>query len=394
MPLNSEKKERQVVTKSLRPFGTTIFTEINVIANAFNAVNLSQGSPDFDGPDSIKQKAAECIIRGPNQYILSQGINELRHAIARKMKRFYDVDVDAENELTVTSGATEGLYATMMGILEPGDEVILLEPFYDIYPPIAAMAHANVHYVSLKGPDFELPEKELSDAFGPKTRAIVINNPQNPCGKVFTREELSYIGSLCQKHNAFAIGDEVYEHLVFDGKNHTTLLSIPELRERAFVISSTAKTFSMTGWKIGYVAASPELTKAVRMSHQFITFCGQAALQEAMAFAIDFPDTFYAELLEEYNRKRKFLFEGLKDIGFNIYLPEGAYYVMADITSLGFEEDSTFCRMLPEKAGVAAIPASYFWKDRRMGKEYVRFCFCKKDKTLEEGILRLKRFLK
>jgi N-succinyldiaminopimelate aminotransferase len=394
LPLNSEKKERQIVTKALRPFGTTIFSEINIIANAHDAVNLSQGAPDFDGPDSIKQKAAECIIRGPNQYIPSQGINELRHAIARKMKRFYDVDVDAENELTVTSGATEGLYATMMGILEPGDEVILLEPFYDIYPPVAAMAHANVRYVSLKGPDFELPEKELADAFGPKTRAIVINNPQNPCGKVFTREELSYIGSLCEKHNAFAIGDEVYEHLVFDGKNHVTLLSIPELRERAFVISSTAKTFSMTGWKIGYVAASPELTKAVRMSHQFITFCGQAALQEAMAFAIDFPDTFYAEFLEGYNRKRKFLFEGLKDIGFNVYLPEGAYYVMADITSLDFDEDSAFCRMLPEKAGVAAIPASYFWKDRRMGKEYVRFCFCKKDETLEEGILRLKRFLK
>jgi len=393
LPFNSDKKKRQVVTKALRPFGTTIFTEINVIANTYNAVNLSQGAPDFDGPDSIKQKAAECIIRGPNQYILSEGISDLRHAIARKMKRFYDVDVDAENELTVTSGATEGLHATMMGVLEPGDEIIFLEPFYDIYPPLAAMAHANVRYVSLKGPDFELPEKELADTFGPKTRAILINNPQNPCGKVFTREELSYIGSLCEKHDAFAIGDEVYEHLVFDERNHTTLLSIPELRERSFVISSTAKTFSMTGWKIGYVAASPELTKAVRMSHQFITFCGQGALQEAMAFAIDFPDTFYVEFLEGYNRKRKFLFEGLKDIGFNVYLPEGAYYVMADITSLGFDEDSVFCRMLPEKAGVAAIPASYFWKDRMMGKEYVRFCFCKKDETLKEGILRLKRFL-
>ncbi|MBN1225899.1 MAG: aminotransferase class I/II-fold pyridoxal phosphate-dependent enzyme [Deltaproteobacteria bacterium] len=386
--------KRQIVNKALSPFGTTIFTEINAIAKTYNAVNLSQGAPDFDGPDYIKAKAAECIMRGPNQYIASEGIVELRRAIAHKMKRFYDVDVDTEKEITVTSGATEGLYATMMGILEPGDEVILLEPFYDTYPPVAALANANVRYVTLQGPQFELPEKELAAAFSPKTRAIVINNPQNPCGKVFTREELTYIGFLCEKYDAFAIGDEVYEHLVFDGKNHVTLMSIPELRERAFVISSTAKTFSMTGWKIGYVLASPELTKAVRMSHQFITFCGQSALQEAMAFAIDLPDTFYTELLDTYNRKRMFLFEGLKEAGLNVYLPEGAYYVMADIRSLGFEEDSTFCRMLPEKTGVAAIPASYFWKDRTMGKEYVRFCFCKTDETLEEGILRLKRFFK
>lgn len=389
-----KKVKREIVNKALSPFGTTIFTEINLIAKRYHAVNLSQGAPDFDGPDYIKKKAAEFIMRGPNQYIASEGISELRRAIAHKMRRFYDVDVDAEKEITVTSGATEGLYATMMGILEPGDEVILFEPFYDTYPPVAALAHANVRYISLKGPKFELPEKELAQAFSPKTRAIVVNNPQNPCGKVFTREEFAYIGSLCEKNDAFIIADEVYEHLVFNGKEHVTLMSIPELRERAFVISSTAKTFSMTGWKIGYVLASPELTKAVRMSHQFITFCGQSALQEAMACAINLPDTFYTELLETYNKKRMFLFEGLKEAGFDVYLPEGAYYVMADIRPLGFYEDSTFCRLLPEKAGVAAIPASYFWKDRKAGKEYVRFCFCKKDETLKEGILRLKRFFK
>ncbi len=384
---------REVVTKALRPFGTTIFTEMTALANVHGAVNLAQGFPDFDGPEKVRKKAAEAIVRGPNQYAPSMGIAELRGAVANKMKRFYGVEVDADEEVTVTSGATEGLCATLLGILEPGDEVVLLEPCYDSYPPVAAMARAQIRYLSLQPPDFNLPRQELAETFGPNTRAIVINNPQNPCGKVFSREELAFIGSLCVEHDAYAISDEVYEHLVYDGRVHVSLLSVPELRDRAFVISSTAKTFSMTGWKVGYVVAAPELSRAVRMSHQFITFCGQPALQEAMAIAIDFPESYYSELLANYTQKRDWLTDALQDMGFQVYSPEGAFYVLVDITSVGFSDDLAFCRMLPERAGVAAIPCSYFWKDRRLGRELVRFCFCKKDETLAEGIRRLRRWL-
>lgn len=393
MEEKTDQGTREVVTRALRPFGTTIFTEMTGLANNYGAVNLSQGFPDFDGPEEIRAKAAEAIVRGPNQYAPSAGMPELRGAVAGKMKRFYGVEVDADQEVTVTSGATEGLCATLLGILEPSDEVILLEPCYDSYPPVAAMAGARIRYVSLRPPDFNLPRKQLAEAFGPHTRAIVINNPQNPCGKVFSREELAFIGSLCVEHDTYAISDEVYEHLVYDGCEHATLLSLPELRNRAFVISSTAKTFSMTGWKVGYVVAAPELSQAVRMSHQFITFCGQSALQEAMGFAIDFPDSYYTALLADYTRKRDWLCQALRDLGFKVYTPEGTYYLLVDITPLGFSDDLAFCRMLPEQAGVAAIPCSYFWEDRRRGKELVRFCFCKKDRTLEEAIQRLGRWL-
>jgi N-succinyldiaminopimelate aminotransferase len=391
---STEESRKQIVVDALRPFGTTIFTEMTLLANTHGAVNLSQGFPDFDGPEEIRKRAAEAIMRGPNQYIPSMGIAELRQAVARKMKRFYAVEVDPEHEVTVTSGATEGLCATLLGILEPGDEVILLEPVYDTYAPIAALARARARYVSLKGNDFSLPARELARAFGPKTKAIVINSPQNPCCKVFSRDELTFIGDLCKKHHAFVVADEVYEHLVYDGREHVTLLSIPELRGRAFVISSTAKTFSMTGWKVGYVVASPELSRAVRMSHQFITFCGQSALQEAMAYAIDFPESYYAQLLSDYSRRKDWLCEALIDVGFKVYPPQGTYYVLVDISSLGFDDDLDFCRMLPEKAGVAAIPCSCFWKDRSQGRNLVRFCFCKKDETLQQGINRLKRWLK
>ncbi len=394
MQIEKKPARKEALVEVLRPFGTTIFTEMTVLANACGAVNLSQGFPDFDGPEEIRAKAAEAIMRGPNQYAPSNGIPELRQAVARKMKRFYGVEVNPDKEVTVTSGATEGLCATLLGILGPGDEVILLEPFYDSYPPVAALTRADIRFVCLRSPEFKLPRKELSKAFGPKTKAIVINNPQNPCGKVYSREEVAFIASLCAEHDVYAVADEVYEHLVYDGREHVTLLSVPELRDRAFVVSSTAKTFSMTGWKVGYVIASPELSRAVAMSHQFITFCGQSALQEAMAFAMDFPDSYYTDLLADYTRRRDWLCEALRDIGFRVYPTEGTYYLLVDITSLGFDDDLAFCRMLPEKAGVAAIPSSYFWKDRGHGRQLVRFCFCKRDETLEEAIRRLKNWAK
>jgi len=393
--LGNERKngQEEVVVQALRPFGTTIFTEMTGLANRYEAVNLSQGFPDFDGPEEVRTRAAEAILRGPNQYIASAGLPSLRQAVARKMDRFYGLHVDPEQEVTVTSGATEGLCATFLALLEPGDEVILLEPTYDVYPPLAALARARVRYVPLRGPRFELPEETLTRVFTPATRAIVINSPQNPCGKVFTRDELSLIGELCARHNAFAIGDEVYEHLVYGDHRHTPLLDIPNLRDRSLCISSTAKTFSMTGWKVGYVIAAPALTRAVRMSHQFITFCGQPFLQEAMAYAMDLPDSYYRTLLDDYAQKRDFLTQALGDLGFGVLEPEGTYYVIADIAPLGFDDDLAFCRTLPVEAGVAAIPCSVFWKDRRQGRNWVRFCFCKQDATLQEAVRRLQKWI-
>ena len=393
MQNQNEHEIEDVAVAALRPFGTSIFTEMSVLANAHGAVNLSQGFPDFDGPEAIRAKAAEAIQRGPNQYVLSYGIPALREAVARKMERFYGVAVDPDTEVTVTSGATEGLCATLLGILEPGDEVILLEPSYETYAPVSAMAKAKIRYVSLEGPDFALPREALAEAFNAKTKAILINNPQNPCCKTFSREELAFIGDLCARYGAYAIGDEVYEHLVYDGREHVTLLTVPALKDRCFVISSTAKTFSMTGWKIGYVIAAPALSRAVRMSHQFITFCGQGPLQEAMAFAMDFPDSYYDALLADYTKKRDRLSDALATLGFQVFPTAGAYYLLVDIRSLGFDDDVAFCRMLPEKAGVAAIPCSCFWNNRTRGRHLVRFCFCKKDETLDEAISRLTAFL-
>lgn len=392
-PERSDRRKEAVV-EALRPFGTSIFSEMTELANRFGAVNLSQGFPDFDGPEEIRASAAAAILRGPNQYAPSAGIPALRQALARKMERFYGVTVDPELEITVTSGATEGLCAALLGLLEPGDEVILLEPAYDTYAPVSALARATIRYVSLRVPDFSLPRDELAAAFGPRTKAVLVNNPQNPCAKVFTPEELAFIAQLCIQHDAYLIGDEVYEHLVYDGRGHSTLLGLPGLRERALVVSSTAKTFSMTGWKIGYVIAAPELTRAVRMSHQFIVFCGQSALQEAMASAVDMPDAYYRQLLADYTRRRDWICEALDGVGFKVFEPQGTYYVLTDIRPLGYHDDFEFCRMLPEKAGVAAIPCSTFWKDRRQGRELVRFCFCKKDETLAEAITRLKKWLR
>jgi len=385
-------ERKEVVVQSLRPFGTSIFTEMTNLAIANGAVNLSQGFPDFEGPEEVRARAAEAILRGPNQYCPSIGIPALREAIARKMKRFYGLDVDPDTEVTVTAGSTEGICATLLGIIEPGDEIILIEPTYDSYPPLSSLSQAKIRYVPLTLPDFSLPKKALSEAFNSKTKAIVINTPQNPCGKVFTLEELTFIASLCEEYDAYAVGDEVYEHLVYDGRRHVTLLSVPGLRHRAFSISSTAKTLSLTGWKQGFVVAAPELSRAVRMSHQFITFCGQSALQEGVALGIDSSDRYYEQFLGDYTGKRAFLCDGLRQLGFQVFVPEGTYYALADIRSLGFADDVAFCRMLPEKAGVAAIPCSAFYYSGSPVRHLVRFAFCKKDQTLQEALRRLKEW--
>jgi N-succinyldiaminopimelate aminotransferase len=388
--LAQKAEVESAVCEAFRPYGTTIFTEMTTLANKSGAVNLSQGFPDFDGPEKVRRAAADAIMKGPNQYVHSAGVPALRKAVADKMKRFYGIDVDPETQVTVAAGASETLAATLLGILEPGDEVILLEPCYDLYPPMIGRAGARAIYVPLSQPEFVLPKEDLRAAFNERTRAIVINNPLNPCGKVFSREELEFVGGLCEAHDVVAIGDEVYEHLVFGDKKHVTLLDVPVLKDRSIVISSTAKTFSMTGWKVGYAVACERLSLAVRMSHQFISFCTPGAFQEAMALAIAMDDKYYDDLLADYTRKRQMLCGALEEIGFDVLWPQGTYYASIDISKLDFEDDMEFCRYLATDVGVAAIPSSYFWKDRRGGRELVRFCFCKKDTTLEEAVGRLR----
>ena len=378
------------VCKALRPYGTTIFTEMTALSNKVGAVNLSQGFPDFDGPEIVRRSAAEAIIRGPNQYCPSMGIPQMRKAIAQKTMRFYGVDVDPDREITVTAGATEAIASVLLGILDPGDQVILLEPCYDIYPPLVARAGGEPVYVALERPGFGLPREELAKAFGSRTKAVIINNPLNPIGKVFTREELEFIAGLCQQHSVIAISDEVYEHLVYDGRKHVSLLQIPQFEERFIVISSTAKTFSMTGWKVGYAIAQAPLTEALRMAHQFLTFCTPPALQEAMALAMGMDEKYYEEFLASYETKRDMLCGALSELGFEVLWPEGTYYTSISLAGTGFDDDLEFCRYLTTEVGVAAIPSSFFWKNRRDGKDLVRFCFCKKEETLEEAVRRLR----
>ena len=391
--MEGARKDR-VVCRALEPFGTTIFTEMTTQSNRRKAINLSQGFPDFDGPMEVRKAAADAILRGPNQYCPSMGVQSLREAVAKKMKRFYGVEVDPDTQVTVTAGATEGLAATFLGLLEPEDEVILLEPSYDLYPAMIARAGARAVFVPLERPEFGLSREKLLGALSDKTRAIVINNPQNPCGKVFSFEDLDWLGRLCKRENVFLISDEVYEHLIYDGRSHVTLLNIPSLVDRCVVISSTAKTFSMTGWKVGYVVASESLSRAVRMSHQFLTFCTPGPLQEAMAMALGMDESYYESLLADYSDKRERFCNALADMGFSVLLPEGTYYASIDIGPLDFEDDLAFCRYLVSEVGVAAIPSSFFWHDRRGGQDLVRFCFCKKDETLDEAIRRLERWRK
>jgi N-succinyldiaminopimelate aminotransferase len=391
---SNSKQTPIALNKSLLPFGTSIFTSMTALANETGAVNLSQGFPDSDGPEEIKRIAAKAILTDSNQYAPSVGIKSLREAVAGKMNRFYNVQVSPDSEVTITHGATEGLAAALLGLINPGDEVILFEPFYDLYPAMVARAGGKAVYVALEAPDFLIDFTKLEAAFSGRTRAIVINNPQNPCGKVFAREELVKIGRLCQKYNAVAIGDEVYEHITYDGLMHTSLLMVKELKQRAVVVSSAAKTFSMTGWKVGYVVASERLTNGIRMAHQFLTYCTPSIFQKAIAEAIKMDDDYYKKLQTGYHEKRELFCGELADMGLDILPPQGAYYATLNITNTDFKDDIAFCKFLASEVGVAAIPESLFFNKRLKGTNLVRFCFCKRDETLLLAIEKLKRWFK
>ncbi len=378
------------LTSRLQGFGTTVFAETTRLATLHNAINLGQGFPDFDGPEHVKQAAIDAISSGKNQYCRTFGIAELNRAIADHHRRFYGLTYDPDTEITVYSGATEAIFATLQAVCEVGDEVILFEPFYDSYRASIAMAGAVERVVTLRAPSFSYDANHLASSITAKTRAILLNSPHNPTGKVFRAAELEHIASLCREHDLLMICDEVYEHLVYEGE-HVPIATLPGMKDRTIVISSSGKTFSFTGWKIGFSCAPEPITRALRCAHQFITFCSGTPFQYAIATAFASDDDYYAELTNSYRTRRDRLCRGLAELGFGVIEPAGTYFIVADVRPLGFDDDMAFCRMLPAKVGVAAIPTSAFCLDKDQGRHLVRFAFCKSDAMLEEALLRLQR---
>ena len=390
MPLPTDRPARPVLTSRMRGFGTSVFAEFTRLALEHRAVNLGQGYPDFDGPAFAKEAAIEAIRDGHNQYDRMTGLRALAEAVAAHQRRFYGLDYDPEREVTVYAGCTEAIFVALQALLDPGDEVVIFEPFYDSYRPGMALAGAVPRVVALRAPDFALDPAALREAVGPRTRAVLLNSPMNPSGKVFTPAELDQIAAVCRERDLFAVTDEVYEHIAFE-PGHVPLASRPGMRERTVTLSSTGKTFSLTGWKIGWSCAPPALTEALRMVHQFVTFCVATPLQHATAAALAAGDEYYEGLRADYRARRDRLCDGLAEAGFGVQRPQGTYFALADIRPLGWDDDVAFCRALPAKVGVAAIPVSAFYADAGAVRHLVRFAFCKKDETLEEGLRRLRK---
>jgi len=351
-------------------------------AMARGAINLAQGFPDFPAPALLKQSAIDAVEADINQYSVTWGAPPFRQAIAAKYRHTYRMDYDPEQEITVCCGATEGMVATLLAVLNPGDEVVLFEPFYENYGPDTQLCGAETRYVTLHAPDWRFDPGELRRAFNPRTRAIILNSPNNPTGKVFSREELSQIAELCQEFDALAITDEIYEHILYDGAVHTPIASLDGMRGRAVLVNSMSKTYSVTGWRVGWVLAPPDLTNSIRKVHDFLTVGAASPLQAAGVVALGLPDRYYQELGSEYARRRDHLMSGLEAAGFRCFRPRGAYYVMTDVSAFGFQDDVEFVRHLIESVGIAAVPGSSFYA-QGCGSQQVRFCFCKKYETLE-----------
>lgn len=386
----------KVMAERVQSFGTTIFTEMTNLANEHGAINLGQGFPDFAAPGFIKEAARAAVAADVNQYAPGRGRPRLREAIAATMERRYGLAVDPAKEVVVTHGATEALSATILSQVDPGDEVILFEPYYDAYVPDVRMAGGVPRYYSLEPPEWRIDGAKLAALFNEKSRLIVVNTPHNPTGKVYGEDELALIAELCQEHDVVAVTDEVYEFITFDGAVHRPLASLPGMGERTITISSAGKTFSVTGWKVGWAVAAPPLAEAVFRAHQFITFSGAAPLQEATAVGLETAEGhgYYEELQEMYERKRDFLAAALASAGLPPITPRGTYFIMVDIGGLDFADDVAFCRYLTAEVGVAAIPPSAFYTTPRGGETVARFAFCKTDDALEEAAGRLQRLRK
>ena len=379
------------MARRVHPIGVSIFSEMSRLAVEHNAVNLSQGFPDFPTPDWIKEAAQEAIARDINQYAISNGSLRLRRAVSRKSERTMGISWDESREVTVTNGCTEAIFDVIQALVNPGDEVIVFEPYYDSYIPSIEIAGGTPKFVTLRAPDWSFTRDELTAAFNSKTRAIVINTPHNPTGKVFTEEELSFIADLCKEHDALAITDEVYEHLVFDGGKHVYMASLPGMRDRTVTMSSASKTFSVTGWKAGWVVAAPDLTDALRRVHQFVTYCSAAPLQEAVAIALEEAETngYYDRFIEEYTPRLDLLQAYLERAGLHPIRPQGTFFIMSDISDLGFEDDVQFAKYMTAEVGVACIPPSAFYSTSDDGKRLARWCFAKRDETLHAAGERL-----
>lgn len=380
------------VAKRLEKFKTTIFTQMSMLAIKHGAINLGQGFPNFDGPEFVKEAAIQAIKDGKNQYARGYGVPNLNSAVAARFEKDTGLVVDPEKEVTVTSGCTEAIAATILGLINPGDEVVVFAPFYDSYEATLSMAGAKIKCVTLRPPEFSVPLDELKSVISKDTRAIIINTPHNPTGKMFTREELNEIATLCIKNDILVFADEVYDKLAFE-MEHISMASLPGMYERTVTWNSLGKTFSLTGWKIGWAIAPLHLTWGVRQAHSFLTFATSTPMQYAAATALSAPDAYFEELKEDYMAKKAILVDGLKAAGFIVYPSSGTYFVMVDHTPFGLENDVAFCEYLIKEVGVVAIPPSVFYLNPEDGKNLVRFTFCKDEETLRSAVARMKEKL-
>jgi N-succinyldiaminopimelate aminotransferase len=372
---------------------TTVFEVMSSLARETGAINLGQGFPDDPGPEDVRRAAADAVLNGYNQYPSMMGIPELRSAIAAHYKHWQGVDLDANTEVMVTSGATEALAGAILGIVEPGDEVVLFEPMYDAYLPLVRLAGGVPKFVTLQPPHFRLTEEALAKAFSPRTKAVVFNNPLNPTATVFSSEDLNLLAAFCRKFDAIAISDEVWEHVVFDGRKHQPVLGLEGMRERSVKIGSAGKIFSLTGWKVGFVCAAPHIMKVLAKSHQFLAFTTAPNLQAAVAYGLAKDDAYFEGMRKNFARSRDRFTDGLRTLGFDVIPSQGTYFLNIDIAPLGETDDVAFCRRLVMEHGVAAIPVSAFYAEGAV-KNVVRFCFAKKDSTLDAGLERLAKAIR
>lgn len=395
MTIPATASQHRHVSHKASLFTESVIREMTREALKHGAVNLSQGFPDFAAPADIKQVAMQAIADDINQYAITWGARDFREAIAKKTKWYLGLDVNPETELTVTCGSTEGMIAAMMATVDPGDEVVIFEPFYENYAPDAILSDARPRYVPLRAPDWTFDPGELRAAFNSKTKAVIICNPNNPTGKVFTRAEMEFIASLCQEFDALCFTDEIYEHIIYPRADaeiqHISMAQLDGMRDRTVIVNSMSKTYSVTGWRVGYCIAAPEITSGIRKVHDFLTVGAAAPLQAAGAYALALPPEYYDRLQGEYRARRDLLLPVLEQTGFKTFRPDGAYYIMTDISAFGFADDVEFTRHLIREVGVACVPGSSFYSVPERGAQQVRFCYCKKDETLALAAERLEK---
>jgi aminotransferase len=382
---------QQPISAKARQFTESVIREMTRLALEHGAMNLAQGFPDFAAPAEVKDAAMRAIAADVNQYAITWGAQEFRRAIAERFAKDTGLEIDPEREITVTCGATEGMIASLLAVVDPGEEVVVFEPFYENYGPDAIICGAVPRYVELKPPDWTFDPASLAAAVNERTRAVILNTPNNPTGKVFSREELESIARVVRNSSAYVVTDEIYQYLTYDGTRHVSMATLDGMRERTLTINGLSKAYSVTGWRVGYVIAAPAITDAVRKMHDFLTVGAAAPLQEAGATALRLPGEYYNKLAAEYARRRDRMLDALVAAGFRCFKPRGAYYVMTDISGFGFPDDVRFARYLVEEIGVAVVPGSSFYHNPSLGQQQVRFCFSKTDATLDEAARRLRR---